>query len=290
MIVIQPTGPGNNPTALYMLIGSRLRRLREACGISRDRAARQIRASEPKISRLELGRVSPKDRDVSDLLTLYGVDGRTRDGLLSLVDRANSPGWWHHYRDVLPAWSASYLALESMAALIRTYKIQFVPELLQTQEYARAVMAAGHTAAQRHQIERRVELLMQRQRLLRQDGGLCLWAVLDEAVLHRSVGGAEVMRDQITFLQKMLDKPNVRLQVLPLRAGGHLAQAGSFTILRFRDPGLSDVVFVEQLTSGICIDGRNDVERYTVAMEHLCAHAGLSPRLTAKILQTASPS
>ena len=159
--------PGSGPTVLRMLLGTQLRRLREGKGISREDAGWEIRASGSKISRMELGRVSFKERDVADLLTLYGVnDAHEREALLSLARQANNPGWWHHFGDILPGWFQSYLGLEAAATLIRTYEIQFVPGLLQTPEYARAVIMLGHAGANADEIDRRVELRRQRQQLL----------------------------------------------------------------------------------------------------------------------------
>ncbi|MDI5941058.1 Scr1 family TA system antitoxin-like transcriptional regulator, partial [Micromonospora sp. DH15] len=161
-------GPATGPTVLRMLLGAQLRRLREASGVTREGAGWEIRASESKISRMELGRVGFKERDVADLLSLYGVTDTTeREALLKLARDANSPGWWHRYGDVLPSWFQSYLGLEAAAALIRSYEVQFVPGLLQTPEYARAVVLLGHRGAGADEIDRRVGLRMQRQELLR---------------------------------------------------------------------------------------------------------------------------
>ncbi|MFD0784812.1 Scr1 family TA system antitoxin-like transcriptional regulator, partial [Micromonospora azadirachtae] len=156
-------GPTTGPTVLRMLLGAQLRRLRESSGVTREGAGWEIRASESKISRMELGRVGFKERDVADLLSLYGVkDDEEREVLLKLARDANSPGWWHRYGDVLPSWFQSYLGLESAAALIRTYEVQFVPGLLQTPAYARAVVLLGHGTAAPDEIDRRVGLRVRR--------------------------------------------------------------------------------------------------------------------------------
>ncbi|MGC4851269.1 helix-turn-helix domain-containing protein [Micromonospora sp. DT15] len=277
-------GPTTGPTVLRMLLGAQLRRLRESSGVTREGAGWEIRSSESKISRMELGRVGFKERDVADLLTLYGVtEDHERDALLKLARDANSPGWWHRYGDVLPSWFQSYLGLEAAAALIRSYEVQFVPGLLQTREYARAVVLLGHGTAGPGEIDRRVALRMQRQQLLQRQNPPQLWAVVDEAALRRPIGGTEVMRGQLTALIEATKSPHIRLQVIPFAAGGHAAAGGAFTILRFGDQELPDIVYIEQLTSAIYLDKRDDLDYYAVAMERLCVEAE-PPERTAEIL------
>ncbi|MEV0325675.1 helix-turn-helix transcriptional regulator [Micromonospora echinospora] len=281
-------GPTTGPTVLRMLLGAQLRRLREASGVTREGAGWEIRSSESKISRMELGRVGFKERDVADLLTLYGVtEPGEREALLKLARDANNPGWWHRYGDVLPGWFQSYLGLEAAAALIRSYEVQFVPGLLQTREYARAVVMLGHGAAGAAEIDRRVGLRMQRQRLLDRPDAPHLWAVVDEAVLRRPIGGPEVMRGQIAALVEATKVPNIRLQIVPFDAGGHAAAGGAFTILRFGDQDLPDIVYIEQLTSALYLDKRDDVDHYAAAMERLCVEAEppeRTPDILARIL------
>ncbi|WP_433218232.1 helix-turn-helix domain-containing protein [Dactylosporangium sp. CS-047395] len=269
-----------------MLLGAHLRRLREAQGVTREDAGWEIRSSESKISRMELGRVGFKERDVADLLTLYGVDDpEERTRLLALARDANNPGWWHRFGDVLPSWFHSYLGLEAAAALIRTYEVQFVPGLLQTAEYARAVVLLGHGRAKEDEIERRVELRLQRQQILTRPDAPKLWMVVDEAALRRPIGGHDIMRAQLDALLEINNTlPNVRLQVIPFNAGGHAAAGGAFTILRFPDDDLPDVVYIEQLTSALYLDKRDDVDLYAEAMERLCVEAR-PPTETAKILE-----
>jgi len=275
----------SGPIALRMLLGAHLRRLREAQDITRETAGWEIRSSESKISRLELGRVSFKERDVSDLLTLYGVDDEEeRARLLALAREANNPGWWHRYGDVLPSWFQSYLGLEAAAVLIRNYEVQFVPGLLQTEEYARAVVMLGHGHTSTHEVDRRVHLRLERQRLLTRARPPQVWAVIDEAVLRRPIGGAKVMRAQIEALIEATELPNVRLQVIGFHVGGHAAAGGAFSILRFPDQDLPDVVYVEQLTSALYLDKREDVEYYATAMERLCIEAD-PPERTGQILR-----
>lgn len=257
-------------TVRRMQLGARLRALRQAKGLSREQAGHPIRASESKISRMELGRVGFKERDITDLLILYGVDDPAEhQRLLALTREANAPSWWHSYGDVLDAWFHNYLDLEQAAELIRTYEIQFVPGLLQTEAYARAVIRLGHDAAGRDEIDRRAKLRMTRKEMLLRPDGPRLWAVLDEAVLRRPIGGHEVLREQITALLESSRLPNVQIQVMPFKSGGHAALGGAFSILRFPYEELSDVVYVEHLTSGFYIDKEEDVDRYTAAIGRL---------------------
>ena len=278
-------GAAGGPTVLRMLLGAQLRKLREARGITREAAGWEIRASESKISRMELGRVGFKERDVADLLTLYGIaDSDERETLLELARSANTPGWWHRYNDLLPGWFQPYLGLESAAAVIRAYEVQYVPGLLQTRDYARAVVMISHRHSPQEEVERRINLRMERQHVLNQANPPQMWVVVDEAVLWRSIGGPMVMRGQIASLIESTKLPNVRIQVLPFAAGGHAAVGGAFSLLRFPDRDLPDVVYAEQLTSALFLDKRDDVDEYTAAMERLCIEAQ-PPARTVEILE-----
>jgi transcriptional regulator with XRE-family HTH domain len=281
---VETAQPAGGPTVLRRLLGAQLRRLRERQGITREEAGYAIRASGSKMSRLELGRVGFKERDVADLLTLYGVtDARDRETLLALAQDANSPGWWHRYGDVLPGWFETYVGLEEAAALIRTYELQFIPGLLQTEDYARAVISMGNSSSPPEEIEQRVSLRTTRQKILSRGDAPRLWAVVDEAALRRPIGGRDVMRGQIEWLIEATKLPGIILQVLPFRVGGHTAEAGAFTILRFPESDLPDVVYVEQLTSALYLDRRDDVDAYMEAMERLCV-VSAPPDDTAEIL------
>jgi transcriptional regulator with XRE-family HTH domain len=275
--------PGSGPTVLRILLGSQLRMLREVKGITREEAGYAIRASGSKISRMELGRVSFKERDVTDLLQLYGVDEDETATLVALAVQANTPGWWHKYGDVLPDWFQVYVGLEEAASLIRLYEVQFVPGLLQTADYARAVVRLGQPGAAPEEIERRISLRMGRQELLTKPGGPRLWAIVDEAALRRPIGGKEVMRAQLEQLILATEEPQVTLQVMPFRSGGHAAEAGAFTVMRFPEPDLPDVVYLEQLTSALYLDKRDDVEKYTEVMERLSVESE-SPERSVDIL------
>ncbi|WP_227982651.1 helix-turn-helix domain-containing protein [Nocardia spumae] len=259
------------PTALRIAVGGQLRKLREGANITREAAGEHIRGSHAKISRLELGRTGFKERDVRDLLTLYGVtDDEDRELFLDLVSKANQPGWWHRYNDLLPQWFETYLGLEHASKSIRTFEGQLVPGLLQTEEYTRSVVALGHENAE---AARRVELRRKRQEILDRPGAPTLWAVIDEAVLHRPIGGRQVLRDQLDHLVEVSSKPNVTIQVLPYAAGGHAAAGSSFTMLRFAEPELPDIVYLEQLTSALYLDRQQDLELYRQVMDRLSVQA-----------------
>jgi transcriptional regulator with XRE-family HTH domain len=281
--LLEPPSAGG-PTVLRILLGAHLRRLREAKRISLEEAGNVIRASHSKISRLETGRVGFKDRDIVDLLTYYGVtDEKERETLRALASRANSPGWWHDYSDVLPNWFEAYVGLEEAASQIRAYEVQFVPGLLQTEDYARAVTMLGYSNPR--EINRRVGLRIARQAVLTRPDPPSLWAVLDEAVLRRPIGGLGVMRKQLRHLIEMAQRPNITIQVIPFNAGGHAAAGGTFSVLRFAEYDLPDVVYLEQLTSALYLDKPEIVDGYLAVMERLCIEAA-TPAGSLKTLRT----
>ena len=259
------------PTVRRMLVGAQLRRLRTEMGLSREEAGEAIRASEWKIHRLENGQVGFKERDIIDLLRLYGVtDADEVAAFLLLIRDANTPGWWQHYGDLLPRWFRTYVDLESAAALIRNYEGQLIPGLLQTDDYIRAVIGGAQLDEPSEEMGRRVRLRMARQTLLTREHPPRLWAVIDEAALRRPVGGPEVMRGQLERLIDASKLPNVTLQILPFAVGAHSGMPGAFSILRFADPELPDVVYLEHLTNAVYLDKRDEVERYLDVMEYLC--------------------
>jgi hypothetical protein len=275
--------PGGGPTVRRMLVGAQLRRLRNTNGISREQEA--IRASEWKIHRLENGQVSFKERDVVDLLRLYGVsDPGEVAAFVILAREANQPGWWHQYNDLLPQWFKTYVDLESAAVLIRSYEAQFVPGLLQTEEYMRAVIRGAHLDESSEGVERRIALRMARQVLLTREHAPRLWAVVDEGALRRPVGGPDVLRVQLERLIEAAELPNVTLQVLPFAAGAHPAMVGAFSILRFADQELPDVVYLEHLTNALYLDKRDEVEEYLHVIETICLRAA-RPDRTVEILR-----
>lgn len=271
------------PTVARRVLGGQLRRYRETAGLSPEQAAWEIRGSRAKISRIETGRGKIKDRDLLDLLALYGItDAEVLAGLLVLARQARETEWWQGFGDVLPAWFEPYLGMEEAARVIRSFDLLFVPGLFQTWDYARAITVLGNRDARADEIDRRVEVRMRRQDVLGGTDPPRVWAIFDEAALRRPVGGPDVMREQIRRLAEAAGRPGVSLQVLPFSAGGHDA-AGAFTILRFDEPGVADMVYVEQLNGATYIDKRDGVDRYLDVMNRLSASA-LSPASTAAFL------
>ena len=282
----QPLDPcrSNSPTVLRIVIGTQLRRLREAHGITREAAGDRIRASHAKISRLELGRVGFKERDVADLLTLYGVRRRDeREAFLRLVRQANTPGWWHRYSDVLPGWFEMYVRLEQAASLIDSYQVQFVPGLFQTEDYARAVIASDERGESADEVERRVHLRMTRQKLLSEPHAPTFRAILDEAALRRPYGSRRVLREQLEHLVTLGELPNVTLQVLRFDDAASAA-TGPFAVLRFAEPDLPDIVYIEQLTSAVYLEKQAEVGHYRAAMDRIGA-AAASPQESKALLR-----
>src|ERR1700757_2027618 len=277
-------GDVQGPTVPRLLVGIQLHRFREAAAITPDQAAYEIRASRSKISRMENGLVRFKERDVTDLLTLYGItDEQTRSALVALTRQANTPGWWSKYGDIMADWFEAYLGLEAAASVIRTFELQFVHGLFQTEDYARAVTMLGHTSAPADEIERRVSLRLKRQDLLAGADPPQVWSVIDEGALRRPVGGAAVMRAQLDHLVEVAGLRHVTIQVVPFSGGGHAAAGGSFTILRFSEPQVPDVVYIEQLTSALYLDKHEDVDHYMEVMNHLSTEA-LTPTQSVKFI------
>jgi hypothetical protein len=271
-----------------MMLGSQLRRFREAAGITPDAAGWHIRSSRSKISRMENGRVGFKDRDVRDLLMLYGVtDSQVTSAMLALAGQAQTQEWWAQFGDILPSWFEPYLGLEASASRIRSFDLQFVHGLFQTGAYARAVTTIGRRGVSPDELDRRVAVRMKRQELLTAAKPPRVWSVVDEAALRRPVGGVTVMRAQLRWLAEVAQLPNVTLQVVPFAAGGHDAAGGSFTILRFTEPAVPDVVYIEQLTGAIYLEKPAATDHYLDIMNRLSA-TSLSPAQTIPFLENLS--
>ena len=283
-----PDPPGDtrrlkSPTALRVVLGTQLRRLREARGVTVAAAGQAIQGSGAKISRMELGRVGFRERDVMQLLSLYGVSAhQEREAFLTLVRRANVPGWWQQYSDIIPSWFEAYLGLEQASSIIRTYQPQLVPGLLQTQKVARAVIELGYPHQSADDIERKVALRMTRQEILTQPDAPLLWAVFEEASLWR-LNKDSTMREQIQHLIAMAELPNVSIQIIPIYSGARVGVGGPFTILRFPHADLPDIVYLEQLTSAVYLDKHEDVELYVMVMNRLCTEAA-TPTQTITLL------
>jgi len=276
--------PGS-PTVLRIILGRQLQTLREKAGMSYEQAADAIYASEWTLRRMEKAEVGLKLNYVKSLLMAYGItDVREIDSFLDLAREANKPGWWHSYTDVLPIWFRVFPGLEQAASLIRGYEPHCVPGLLQTEDYARALTAAGYPNATPEEIDRRVALRIGRQQILTRPDPPKLWAVIDEAVLRRPVGGTAAMRAQLARLIDATAQPNVTLQVLPFTAGAHPVMYGMFHLLRFPAAELPDVIYGENLTSAFYLDKPADVAAYTEALDRLCAQASPADK-TATILR-----
>jgi hypothetical protein len=256
-----------------MILGSQLRRLREQAAITRSEAGYNIRGSESKISRLELGRVGFKERDVADLLTMYGItESSERAAFLDMVKESNQPGWLRRYNDLMPGWFNDYVGLEEAATRIQTWEPLYVPGLLQTEDYARAIASHGRPEASDDAVERRVALRMRRQKLLQRPDAPRLWAVVDESVLYRPIGGSKALRTQIEYLLEVTAQPNISVQILPFRLSGYAAE-GAFALLRFAEPELPNIAYVEHLTGALYVEKLDEIEAYSRSLDRLAVDA-----------------
>ncbi|WP_165984472.1 helix-turn-helix transcriptional regulator [Streptomyces sp. YIM 98790] len=262
------------PTVLRVVLGRRLRDLREQAGLSYEEAARALDVTHATIRRMEKAQVGLKGPYVEKLLRVYGItDQHELDAFLGLAREANRPGWWHRYRDVLPEWFSAFVSLEAEASQIRAYEPHYIPGLLQTEAYAAAVLRAGQPHVPREEIDRLVALRLARQELLERKEPPLLWVVMDETVLRRGIGRPNVMRAQVTRLIEASQSPHVRLQIMPFAAGLHPAMYGPFHLFRFPVPELSDVACAENLVGAAYFDQRDDVSAFREALDRMCAQA-----------------
>lgn len=265
--------PRSAPTVGQIVLGKRLQDLREKVGLTLEQAAKALRVNPTTVRRMERAEVGLKLLYIEKLLETYGVSGPEVEDFLALAEEANKPGWWHRFRDVLPDWFSVYVSLEGSASRIRAYEPHFVPGLLQTEDYARAVLHVGFPQAPGPELDRRVALRMERQELLFRPHAPHLWAVLDETVLRRPVGGSAVMRAQIDRLIEATRMPNVTLQIVPFDVGPHPGMFGPFQLFRFQIPELPDIVYTEALTGAAYLDQRVDVVAYLEALDRMCTQA-----------------
>lgn len=267
--------PGSGaPTVLRVVLGKRLQQLREKAGLTYEQAGRALDVTHVTVRRMEKAEVGLKLIYVEKLLQTYGVSGQTEiEEFLNLARQANQPGWWHSYRDVLPEWFSAFVSLEGESRVIRAYEPHYVPGLLQTEGYARAVLRAGMPHAPEEEIRRQVALRQERQALLERPEPPLLWVVMDETVLRRSIGGPEVMREQIDKLVAATELPYVRLQIMPFSVGPHSAMYGPFHLFRFPIEELPDVAFAESLLGAAYFDQRDDVTTFLEALDRMCAQA-----------------
>lgn len=264
---------GSAPTVLRMVLGKRLRQLREQAGVSFEEAARAIEVTPLTVRRIEKAEVGLRIPYVRELLHTYGVPATEIDDFLSLAREANQPGWWYKYRDVLPEWFSAYVSLESEASVIRLYEPHYVPGLLQTNDYATALMRVGFPNESKEDIARRVALRTKRQDLLAKPDAPAIWAILDETVLRRPVGGAEVMRAQIDRLHEVLDMPKVTIQVMRFGVGAHPGAFGPFHHFRFGFSELPDVIYTESLAGAVYVDRPADVVTYLEVLDRMSVQA-----------------
>ncbi|MBB4717546.1 transcriptional regulator with XRE-family HTH domain [Streptomyces luteogriseus] len=279
--------PEPAPTLLKMLVGVQLAGFREDARLAQDQAARAVGFSAAKLSRIESGkgRRPPTENDVRALLELYGTDDYEASVLLKLLHRAGEPGWWQRYdKRLMPEWFDRLVGLQEAAATIRTFEIQYVPGLLQTPAYTRAVVERGLPNAPAGEVERRVELRRHRARLLSRDDAPQLWAIIDESVLLRVLGSPEVMREQLAHLVEMAQRSNVTLQIVPLSVTNASAPAIPITYLRFGGLDLPDVVYLEHIKSANFLEDRDETEEYRIALDRLADEA-LKPRDSLELLR-----
>ncbi|MFF3323776.1 helix-turn-helix domain-containing protein [Streptomyces sp. NPDC002889] len=277
--------PRSAPTVGQVVLGKRLQDLRERAGLKREEAAKVLRVAPGTIRRMETAEVALKIPYVQLLLAAYGIADEEARGFLELAEEANKPGWWQRFHDVLPGWFSMYVSLEGAASLIRAYEPQFVPGLLQTEDYARAIMlggAIGHT--EEEEIERHVALRMERQNLLTRPDAPRFWVIVDETVLRRPVGGAGVMKAQIDKLLEGAELPHVTLQMAEFRTGHHPGTYGPFVLFRFAVPELPDMVYSEYLTGAVYLDARPEVATHLEVMDRMAAQAATAHR-TKEILR-----
>ncbi|MBC9728346.1 Scr1 family TA system antitoxin-like transcriptional regulator [Streptomyces sp. TRM68367] len=275
------------PTVGQVVLGKRLQELREAVGLSREEAARVLRVAPATVRRMETADVALKIPYVQILLTAYGVAEDEVTAFVDLAEEANRPGWWQRYHDVLPDWFSLYVSLEGAARIVRSYEPHFVPGLLQTEEYARAVLEAGTVGQTGSQsVERHVSLRMERQRLLDRDDPPHLWVVMDETVLRRPVSiGGKVMRDQMDKLLEYAARDRVTLQVAEFADGPHPGTYAPFTLFRFAEPELPDMVFTEYLSGALYLDSRREVSAHLEVLDHMTARAASVQRTQELLLE-----
>ncbi|MEU6644799.1 helix-turn-helix transcriptional regulator [Saccharomonospora sp. NPDC046836] len=275
---------GHGPTVRRRRLASELRRLREAAELTIDEVSEKLECSASKISRIETGHVGVTPRDARDMLELYGVRGDEQDALVQLAREARKRGWWHAYNEV---FTGTFVGLEADASSLRAFQALLVPGLLQTRHYAHAVIRAMRPDASDTELDRRVEARMERQQLLRDPHPPEYWAVIDEAVLHRAVGGAGVMADQLAHLVRIAQLRHVTIQVVPFGAGAHPGMEGPFLILGFPEQADSDVVYVDSTMSGLYLEVESDVRRYALMFDHLRA-AALPPEDSLRVIAEAA--
>jgi transcriptional regulator with XRE-family HTH domain len=276
----------SSPTVRRRRLGAELRRLRESAGLTCERAGEHLACSASKISRIETARVPARAADVQNLCELYGAGEERTTALVALARESKTEGWWQRFDGTMPDWFGTYVGLEAEAASIRTYEIQLVPGLLQTEGYTRALFEYA-ALSKPDEIEAAVAIRRSRQRILHSDRPPQLWAVLSESVLHRLVGGPAVMRDQLLHLTEISELPHVTIQVIRHDAGAHPGMCTPFVILGFPDRADPQVTFVDYLTGALYLEKPEEVDQFNLVFNHLVAAASSPLRSREHILTTA---
>ncbi|MFI1705944.1 helix-turn-helix domain-containing protein [Streptomyces griseoruber] len=270
-----------SPTARRRRLAIELRRLREERGLTCSQVGKELDWSSSKVSRMETGQGRVQASDVDALCRLYGIPEQLRDLLKSLAKDSKTKGWWHAHSDAIPAWFSVYVGLEQAVSTLRNYQAEFIPGLLQTDEYAAEQCRAwvDHTS---EDVQRMVDVRMRRQELLTGEGAPDLWAVMHQSALQHVVGSRQVMARQLERILEISKLQNVTVQVLPLDAGAY-PTTGSYTILGFPEQEDPDLVYREGLTDSVYLEEPKDVTLYVKAFDHLRALA-LSPQRSTTLI------
>ena len=276
-------GERQTPTVRLRRLAAELRSLRTAAGLTRDEVAARTGINVATLYRIEHARVRPQTRTLRTLLGLYGADEPQQAALAGLLRDARQRGWLHAYQSGLPEQYTTYIGLEGEARSAWNYESLFVPGLLQTEDYARAVIRAGFPSAGRDEIEGRVKVRIERQEVLHGATPLELWGIVDEAAVRRQVGGAGVIRAQLRWLLDATQLPHVTFQVIPFGAGAHAGMPGSFVFMQFAEATISDVVYIDHMAGELFLEEEMNVRRYKLVFEHLRAVA-VSPGASRSLL------
>jgi transcriptional regulator with XRE-family HTH domain len=264
-------------------LAATLRRLREQAGLSREDVEEQTAVNEGTLYRLETARSRPQPRTLKALLSLYDVSDNVRNELLDLAKNADAQGWLRAYQAELPEEYAAYISFEHEAGSVRNYESLYIPGLLQTEDYARAAITGTAPMIGPEEVEKRVQARIERQERLTGESPIQIWGIVDEAAIHRQVGGPKVMRAQLQHLLAVSRQPNVTLQVIPYEAGAHPGLPGSFVYMEFTDPADPDLVYVDTQAGDLFLETDDDLRLYASMFDHLRA-AALSPAKSAGLI------
>jgi transcriptional regulator with XRE-family HTH domain len=276
-------GKRQTPTVRLRRLATELRSLRTASGLTRDEIVERTGINAATLYRIEHARVRPQTRTLRTLLDLYGVEKQQQADLIALLRDARQRGWLHAYQSELPEHYTTYIGFEGEAQSVWNYESLFVPGLLQTEDYARAVIRGGLPQASRDEVERRVEVRMERQEVLGNDNPLNLWSIVDEAALRREVGGPAVIQAQLRHLIEVCDLPHITFQVIPFNVGTHAGMPGSFALMQFAEAAIPDVIYIDSMAGELFLEEESDVRRYKLIFEHLRAVAA-SPDASRSLL------